>query len=187
MTERLNNLYLFIGSQGTGKTTIANVFAEAFKNAAPQNKIIVVDTDAHPFYKDYDVVDIDGLAHCKSKLIRCEDADDSILFDQLNTFQRNAFVIFEDAAKYISSNISTALKRCIIDKRKRNFDLAFMFHTLGDVPPYIAKNYQAIILFKTGDNLEVKQPKFNNWHTIKAAAEKLQKNKSHNAHTVIKI
>ena len=187
MSERLNKLYLFIGSQGTGKTTICREFANAFLNLSAQNKIIVVDTDAHPFYNDYTVVNIDELAMCKSKLIRCEDADDSILFNELNTFQRNAFIIFEDAAKYISSNVSTALKRCIIDKRKRNFDLAFMFHSFSDVPPYIAKNYQAIILFKTGDNYEVKQPKFSNWHTIKEAAMKLQKDKNFNAHTVIKM
>ena len=187
MVERLNKLLLFIGSQGCGKTTIADLFSQEFLKLNPINKHIVIDTDAHPFYAKYNVVNIDGLATTKSKLVRCEDADDSELFNTLNTYQRNAFITFEDAKKYVSSNVSRALTKCIIDKRKRNFDLCFMFHTLRDVPPYIAQNYQAIVLFKTGDNFEEKQPKFNNWHIIKQAGLKLQKSKNHNIHTVIKM
>jgi DNA polymerase III delta prime subunit len=185
--ERLNNLLLFIGSQGCGKTTIAHLFAKQFLQINSINKHIVVDTDAHPFYNKYDVVDLEGLAGANSQLVRCEDANDSDLFEILNTYQRNAFITFEDAAKYVSSNISRSLKKCIIDKRKRNFDLAFMFHTLKDVPPYIASNYQAMILFKTGDNFNDKQNKFNNWHLIKEKGLALQKSKNHHASTVIKM
>lgn len=95
---------------------------------------------------------LEELKTCKSRLIRCEEARESELFSILNTYQRNAFIIFEDAAKYISPNVSEDCKGFIIDKRKRNFDIAFMFHTLADVPPYIARNWQAMVLFKTQDD-----------------------------------
>ncbi|MCX6208377.1 MAG: hypothetical protein NTZ59_02450 [Bacteroidetes bacterium] len=187
MSERQNKLFLFIGQRGSGKTTHANNVANAFIKSHIANKIIVVDTDAHPFYNDFDVVDIESLKNVRSKKIRCEDADDSDLFLTLNTYQRNAFVIFEDAAKYVSSNISNALKKCIIDMRKRNFDLAFMFHSLSDVPPYIAKNYNAMVLFKTLDNFNIRQDKFFNWYQIKEAGEEIRKSKSKFDYTIIQM
>ena len=59
--ERLNICYLLIGDQGTGKTTIADKLA-----AASGKRRIVVDTDAHPFYAHYEVVNIEGLKDLKA-------------------------------------------------------------------------------------------------------------------------
>lgn len=173
--ERLNLCYLLIGNQGTGKTTIADKLA-----AASNKRRIVVDTDAHPFYADYPVVNITGLKTFKGNKCRCEDANEDELFTILNAYQRNAFIIFEDAFKYISPNMSKAVISFIIDKRKRNFDICFMFHSLADVPPYLCKNYQRMILFKTQDNLKKELSKFSNWHIIKEKAEQINKHPSHN-------
>lgn len=187
MIERLNILYLFIGVRGCGKTTLAEQLKQIFLKLNEKNKCIVVDTTPHPFYADYTTVSIEDLATCKDQLIRCEDANDSELFDVLNKYQSNAFVIFEDARKYISSNVSRSLRSCVIDMRKRNFDFVFMFHSLKDVPPYLAENYDKIVLYKTGDNFDEKQPKFSNWQRIKEAGLQLQKSKDHHAHKVIKM
>lgn len=54
MSERFNRVYLFIGDQGTGKTSFADVFAKDFLKLSPNNKNIVIDTDAHPFYDEYE-------------------------------------------------------------------------------------------------------------------------------------
>ena len=187
MSERLNILYLFIGQRGCGKTTLAEQLKQIFLKLNTGNKCIVVDTTPHPFYKDYTTVNLDELATCKDTLIRCEDANDSELFDVLNATQTNAFVIFEDARKYISSNVSRALRSCVIDMRKRNFDFVFMFHTLNDVPPYLAENFDKIVLYKTGDNYEKNQPKFSQWHKIKEAGLKVQKSKNNHDHIIFKM
>lgn len=173
--ERLNICYLLIGDQGTGKTTIADKLA-----TASGKRRIVVDTDAHPFYAHYEVVNIEGLKRFKGDMCRCEDANEDELFTALNTHQRNAFIIFEDAAKYLSPNLSKSVISFIVDKRKRNFDICFMFHSLADVPPYLCRNYQRMILFKTQDNLKKELSKFSNWHIIVEKAQKINKHKSHN-------
>lgn len=184
-TTRLNRRYLFVGDLGTGKTSVCYEFAKAFMDINNLNKTIIVDTDPHPFYNDFTTVNLDTLKHCNDALIRCEDANEDELFTTLNKHQRNAFVVFEDAAKYISPNISKAVKTFIIDHRKRNFDVAFMFHFLSEVPPYIASCYTHLILFKTNDDAKNNYTKFPNWATIKTQMLALKKSKDHHAFKVI--
>lgn len=172
---RLNRMYLCVGRKGTGKTTIALKIAE---NSG--KKICVIDTDDHPSYAHFPIVQEDKLSKWKGGNIRVITSEPERVLHILNKNQANAFIICEDAAKYISNNISQAVKSFIIDHRKRNFDLLLMFHFLADVPPYIAKQYDYMILFKTGDNINVNQNKFANWHTISAKMQRILNHESFN-------
>lgn len=186
MTEpRINFLYIIVGMRGCGKTDLAKQLETVFLALSPNNKSIVVDTTPHPKYANFTNVDIDGLIGCKDKFIRCEEAKEKRLFEVLNTYQRNAFVIFEDAKKYIKSNVNDAVVDAVIDMRKRNFEFVFMFHTLSDVPPYLAENYDKLILFKSGFNYDKNLTKFTNYHKIKAAGLEVEKHKNKHYNRII--
>lgn len=172
---RLNKCYLFIGRKGTGKTTMALLVAD--KSGKKQ---CVIDTDDHPSYGDFELVDLEKLHKWKSGNIRVITSDPERALDILNKNCSNAFIIIEDAAKIVTANVSRAVKSFIIDHRKRNFDVGMMFHFLQDVPPYMAKQYDHMLLFKTGDNMKVTQNKYANWHTIAAKAERINRNPSFN-------
>lgn len=172
---RINKSYLCVGRKGTGKTTIAIKLA-----AATGKKICVIDTDDHPSYKDFPLYDAANLHKWKSGNIRIVTSEPEHVLDLVNKNCSNAFIIIEDAAKIVTANVQRPVKSFIIDHRKRNFDILMMFHFLGDVPPYVAKQYDYMILFKTGDSLHVAQNKFANWHTIVTKLERILKNKSFN-------
>jgi hypothetical protein len=172
---RLNKMYLAVGRKGTGKTTIAQLIALKSKK-----NICVVDTDEHPSYNDYTlwkIADLDKWKHGNIKIITSEPEAALIA---INKHCSNAFVILEDAAKYVNATVQRGVKSFIIDHRKRNIDLIIMFHFLGDVPPYVAKQYDSMLLFKTGDNLDNPQKKFANWHTISEKAKRILNNPSFN-------
>ena len=176
MAVRLNKNYLCIGRRGTGKTTIAKAIA-----AATGRKICVIDTDFHPSYaKDFTLYKIADLPKWKSGNIRLITSNPEHAMKELNTHCTNAFIICEDAAKYVNANVQKPVKAFIIDHRKRDFDILLMFHFLADVPPYVAKQYDSMIIFKTGDNLETKQPKFANWHKILKVAKEVNAHKEFN-------
>jgi len=62
-----------------------------------------------------------------------------------------------------------------------------MFHSLSDIPPYLCKNYNTLIIFKVDDNLDVPQRKFNQWELIKKIATDVRKHPEWNyAKPVIK-
>lgn len=181
---RLNKLYLIAGQRGTGKTTIAQKLAEA-----SGKKVIVVDTDAHPAYDSYESIAADAasIASFDGSKGRILATDVDMVLMLLNKYQSNAFILLEDAPKYLDSNLSRATKAFIIDMRKRNFDVAIMFHSLSDIPPYLCKNYNTLIIFKVDDNLDVPQRKFNQWELIKKIATDVRKHPEWNyAKPVIK-
>lgn len=183
---RENLLRLFVGNLGTGKTSLCFQFAEKFLSYSPKNKVLVIDNAGHPFYKDFDLVEIDGIHKSESRYIRCEQANEDELFYYIQNHVSNTFVVFEDAAKYMEANISKAQKNCIIDMRKNNKEFAFMFHYLSEVPLRLTKYYKRLYLFKTLDDFNQKQGKWSNWHIIREAGLKLQKSKSNYASTLIK-
>jgi hypothetical protein len=184
---RDNILRIFAGNLGTGKTSGCFAYANKFLTYHPLNKILVVDNAKHPFYNDFDNVSINGIHKSKSRYIRCEEANEDELFYYIQHHVSNTFVIFEDAAKYMSANITNAQKNCIVDMRKNNKEFAFMFHYLSEVPLRLTKYYEELILYKTHDDFSSKQGKWANWHIIKEKGLQLQKSKNKHEHTVIKM
>ena len=180
MGNKLNECLLVIGRKGCGKTTIALELARV-----TQKKIIVFDDLVHPAYSSFDRIECNELTKPLkgNTVVFIEDLD--VAIQKTVATQRNAAIIIEDSARFISSNISVSVKTLIINHRKFNFDLFFMFHSFTDVPPYLCKMYTGIVLFKVGDNLDKEQAKWSNWHKIKAVASKVNKHKSFNHSEII--
>ena len=173
---RLNKKILFIGRTGTGKTTIAYELAKV-----TGKKIVVVDDSFHPFYQEqgFKQVTLSYLDTWESgNIVVIGDPTETLIY--LNKHCSNAVVICEDAAKYIDASVKRDLKAFIIDHRKRNFDCFIMFHFLAEVPPFLCRHYDSMVLFKTGDNLEEKLKKFANWHIILERGLKVNAHPSYN-------
>lgn len=180
--DRLNKIILVVGRRGSGKTTFAK------KLASSQNKkILVVDTFDHPSYVDYKLLTTDKLAYWQKGAYRVFDKDPLTMLLTINTVVRNAFLILEDAAKYLSGNTPKEIKNILIDSRNRNLDIILMFHNLSDIPPYIAKMCNDIVLFRTNDNMDKTQAKFFNFHELQKLHTEIKANKSPHYYKIISI
>jgi len=190
MSTRLNNLIVGVGERGTGKTTDALELAYAQKK-----RIIAVDKEKHPRYINEGFTLITG-AGCITKLLGYIDTQEHLyivhsypekILEVLDKCFSNAFVILEDSAQYLPEKIrnGSVEKAFIANCRKRNFDVVFMFHYLAEVPDYLCKNYDYIVLHKTGDPLNISLRRFPNWHVILAAMQKVANAKDYNYSIVI--
>lgn len=179
---RRNHLYLIVGRKFTGKTTVTLKMAKA-----SGKKIVVIDTDEHPAYNDFKKVPLKELHKWESGNIKVVTEYPEAALRIINKCCSNAFVICEDAGKYVSPNIQNDVKRFIIDHRKRNIDAAFMFHFLADVPPYVCRQFDFMVMFKTGDNVDSPQSKFPNWHKIIEKQKRILANPDMHYHEMIAI
>lgn len=187
--ERSNLIYILVGRRKCGKTTLALKLVNAQAKRA-----IVIDTQRHPTYIDlgYTVVEsMDELmAHRKTKEnIYVVHSDATQVIDTINRHFVNCIVTLEDAGKYYPETVRNATpeKTMIVDCRKRNMDVIFMFHFLKEIPDYLIKNYDYLVLFKTGDSLTVKLHRFPNWDTVQKKMLKVRKSNNPHANEVIRL
>lgn len=179
-TTPQNKRFLLIGINGSGKTTAALTLAKA-----SGKKIVVLDDVVHPAYTGFDVITVEQLPRWKGTNCVVIIEDIQVAIDAVWDNLANAFIIIEDSARFLRSNMPQRVMVFVINHRKQNFDVAFMFHYLGEVPPYLCKIYNRMVLFKTGDNMEVKQQKWLDWHVILEKHKKVMKSKNNNDCVVI--
>lgn len=167
-------MILVVGKRASGKSTQAFQLAEK-----SGKKIIVVSSDGQDFFNHYTKITVEQIKSCTAANIFIKIRDDEetgLIADELNKHQANAFIIFEDAQKYVSENLPKGLQRLIINHRHRNFDLLFMYHTLKFVPPKIASNYNVLVLGHTADGNINLQNKYVNWQRILESINRIEKN-----------
>lgn len=68
-------------------------------------------------------------------------------------------IIFEDATGELGGKAEKNIKRLIVAKRHRRNNLLFLFHSIQDVPPFLFRMSNFIVLFKTGDLIEAVEKK----------------------------
>jgi hypothetical protein len=186
---RFNLVLMMIGKKHTGKTSRA--LALAYKQ---KKRIIVVDKSKHPRYIEEGFIYITTIA----ELLQHRDTDDklyivyrtpSTVMEVLMAQFSNAFIIFEDSARYLPEEIKNgSIEHAFIaDSRKWNFDVVYMFHFLKEIPDYLVKNYDMMVLFKTGDPLDVKLHRFPNWHTISDKGTKVKRSTNEHEYCIIKV
>jgi hypothetical protein len=178
MEPRDQEILLFVGRKKTGKTTLAKKLA-----ATQHSKVLCIHTFPHPAYAEdpnykrllasqfhrfttgkaiaWDMPPLDLLAAAMAQI-------------------HNAFVICEDSTKYIRSNVSNDVINAIIDHRNKGLDLVFMFHSLLDVPPFLARNYNRMVLFKTDERQDKveRMDKFPNIEIVARAHEAVERHPS---------
>lgn len=171
MEKRLNKIILLIGRRGCGKTT----FCKELIKKSPL-KTVVLDTFDHPDYRYLPPVRIDEIHRWKNGHCRVISGDPVENLQKLFNKVHNAMIVAEDSRRYIEPTVQKPVRQGIVEHRNRNIDLIFMFHSLKDVPPYICSMHNDVVLFKTNENVDIRQDKWSNWDTLAAAHKRVMAN-----------
>lgn len=174
MSERINYIQLLIGKRGCGKTTTAIALAQS-----TGNRIIVINTDNNDAYASFELVPLSKLHAWKGRKGICVTHEPLQALEILNKYQKNLLIICDDTQKYISQSVEKEARTFIINHRMNNFDLIFMYHSLKFVPPYLAMQFNQIILFKTLDsNMSELRNKYNNFNALEKKMLEIKANPS---------
>ncbi len=172
--ERINYIQLLVGKRGCGKTTTAIKLA-----IATGKRILVINTDNNDAYNSFELVPLDKLQKWKGHKGICVTHEPLQALEILNQYQKNLFIICDDTQKYISQSVEKEARTFIINHRMNNFDVVFMYHSLKFVPPYLAMQFNQIILFKTLDsNMTELRNKYNNFNALERKMAQIKANPS---------
>lgn len=171
---RQNKIILIVGRRGCGKTTLAQQLIKRSRL-----KVCVFDLYDHPDYRYLPLADISKLSRWKSGNLRVISSDPVPDLTELFKTVNNCTVFLEDSKRYIDPNVQKQLQTVIIQHRMFNQDIIMMFHSLKDVPNYIARMHNDMILFKTNETIAAAvKDKFSNWGDIAEAHARINKHKS---------
>lgn len=178
-----HKIILLVGRRKCGKTTFAKQMLKKRK------RVLVLDTFDHPSYRDHITVPANKISN-KIKQVgnfRCFDQNPVETLDTIFKTMYDITLVMEDAVKYLDSNVPKTIKAGFIDSRNRGLDILIMFHSLADIPPYLCRMYNDMILFKTDENIKNSKDKFSNFYTIEQAHQALQKDKNPHAKKIISL
>jgi hypothetical protein len=139
-----------IGARRRGKTTKTR---KMLKNAP---RVLYVLTTDHEAYRDLRPILPSQLKVWTSEKkghlrIICNKLPGNTIrdaFAAITTDLWNAKVVFEDATKFVGSNLTEDQRDSIIDCRQKGNDLIFQFHTYQRIAPELFDNADWITIFK---------------------------------------
>ena len=129
----MSNLTLVIGHTGQGKSSFV-------KNFIKGKNCLVFDINNE--YQDLET----DVKKPRAKFIGLPAEFIETCFKR-----RNTNLIFEEATGFLRGAVNMKLQKLIIEKRHKNNNLLFIFHSINRVPPVIYEICNYIILFKTND------------------------------------
>lgn len=168
MTKRTNLITVICGRRGSGKTTFARKLATAGKK-----KILCIDLMDHPAYRDYGTMTPEMLPRWRAGNYRLFKGVPEDNLRMANQYAWNSTLILEDAARYINSTMPKETKALFVECKQRNQDIIIMYHALGEIPPYILKMYDILVLFPTDENVQSLKSRFYNHDKIMTAHRRL--------------
>jgi phage terminase large subunit-like protein len=163
---RMNKIILVAGTRGTGKTQ----YLKKVLHASTQPKKLIVDTfdsdvwrtletHDHPEWseKEIPLIESSMLKRWKVGTYRIGNSNIQQTIKDIEDFLLNAFVIFEDATKYVGSRLNDDMKRFVLDSKQKNLDFVFVFHSLAQIPNDLIRIADVITLFKTNEDIPSKK------------------------------
>ncbi|MBW6482834.1 MAG: hypothetical protein K0B10_07215 [Vicingaceae bacterium] len=147
--KRINTVNAVLGRRGTGKTTYIKQLIEVYKQAHPQQKILIIDTLDHPAYKEIPAINLDLLTRWeKPNTYRLFGSNTDEILQTIDENLYNALLICEDASKYLNRTITPEVRRFIYDSKQKNLDIIFLFHGFMATPVELFRMIDNLVLFK---------------------------------------
>ena len=157
MAYRINHVNLLIGARNEGKTFYL------LNEVLPKTtfgKVVIIDTFDHPSYNEFENLHPANFKQFATpgkyskKTVHCFSNNMDDVFTKVQRYSNNMLIVFEDATKYLESNVPENVKNFVLDTKQRHVDLIFLFHSFKSVPPKLFTWADSITFFRTKEIIE---------------------------------
>jgi hypothetical protein len=169
---RTNKITLFVAARDTGKTTYTKQVI-----ASHPKKVLIVDTEDHPMYREFELVDIERLKYWQKGTKRIITNLNRVKADAelLSAYLSNCLVIFEDATKYLCQNTPRNVFSLVYNSKQKNVDVFMIYHGFKNIPPELLSNIDYLTLGYVKENIKRYENKIPNFDIVYALHESLRK------------
>lgn len=99
----------------------------------------------------------------------------------------NAVIVFEESTIFFShTGSSQTIREILVRKRHTQNTIIFVFHSLRQIPRFIIDMCNYMVIFKTNDNAELVEKRFDN-EVITSAYNRVKENKDDHFFEVVNL
>lgn len=185
MGRDLHYSAIVAGQKGVGKSTyLAN---EVVIKYPKTKKVLVIDVNGSPAYNAFQTIEPKQIKLLRSGIVKILGTPSEDTLAQIARDFRDGLVVFEDSTKYITGNVSPAIRTFLVDHRMYNCDLIFTFHSLKRIPPFFWEMISYVELFKTSENFATgnNRNRIPNYENMLVAFKEVNANKSIRYHQTV--
>ena len=179
---RQNYISLLCGNRGVGKSTF---ILDIIKNHP--KKVLIYDLDDNDKYHQFQLITPELLPRWKSGIKRIITPDTDLVLQTISENVHNAFLIFEDATKYIESDPPKFVKQLVLASKQRNLDILFTFHTYRSMPPKLFSWADILEVFKTGEDIHQFKSKIPRFEDVALAHAEVEAHQSRFFHKTVRL
>lgn len=179
MENRLNAVTVLVGAPGTGKTTYAKKIIE---NMGSSRGVLIFDNNREKAYREYNSMKLERFPYWKKKgVYRLFTGDLDAFLTALYDYGRNMSLVLEDSTSYLTGNVDEKVRKLLTERRHRNLDILFTYHSLSRIPPMVYEMCNFLVIGKTNDSVaklkelsKLPNPAqvLETWQKVKASPDK---------------
>ena len=184
MARDLHYSAIVAGQKGVGKSTF---LAQLVLKYPKTKKVLIIDVNGSPAYNTFAQIEAKQIKGFRSGIVRMLGTPSEETLLQLARDFRDGLVIFEDSTKYITGNVSPAIRTFLVDHRMYRCDLIFTFHSLKRIPPFFWEMISFVELFKTAENFATgnNRNRIPNYENMLAAFKAVNAHKDKRYHQTV--
>lgn len=150
-TGRIVKLICIVGTNGTGKTYLANQFVE--KELGKGGKVLVVTSHDNEWTQFEDLDTFNDFASGGRRIVMYPDEEEQTI-QRISEKMYKGLLVMDDCGGYLGNNPPKSFKQLMISRKQLMLDILFTAHSLRDLPKAIFAFNPVLILKNTTAGLE---------------------------------
>lgn len=150
-TGRIVKLICIVGTNGTGKTYLANQFVE--KELGKGGKVLVVTSHDNEWTQFEDLDTFNDFASGGRRIVMYPDEEEQTI-QRISEKMYKGLLVMDDCGGYLGNNPPKSFKHLMISRKQLMLDILFTAHSLRDLPKMIFSYNPVLILKNTTAGLE---------------------------------
>lgn len=150
-TGRIVKLICIVGTNGTGKTYLANQFVE--KELGKGGKVLVVTSHDNEWTQFEDLDTFNDFASGGRRIVMYPDEEEQTI-QRISEKMYKGLLVMDDCGGYLGNNPPKSFKQLMISRKQLMLDILFTAHSLRDLPKAIFAFNPVLILKNTTAGIE---------------------------------
>ncbi len=172
MEQRIRNLTVILGTNGTGKTSFLKKMISEMTKGGIRTLLVTPDDIEYPNLREWE---LKKTSEFTFPGVRKHIFEPKHTFKAISDNYRRGNLVFDDCRDYIPANLEKEdkFRRLLIRRRQKEIDVFLVAHGFTEIPPKVFAFVNKYVLFKTTDDVSKRKNDIRNYEAVEQAVNRV--------------